>query len=124
MHELESQNRLLTAERTNANRLAVAIGTGPSVRLGDSDAAALQSRGLADPVEDIVADLQKHPELIPFEGHFGGTMDFYDGCVLALTDRWVLASFEDGHNDGYILLRFDVGPDGDIRWERLAAYEE
>jgi len=41
---------------------------------------------LSDPVQDIVSDLTKHGELIPYEGTLGGTMRFYDEEIWILNN--------------------------------------
>lgn len=80
----------------------------------------LRKRGLDNPVEDIRNDLIASPGLIARPGVLGGEMGFYfpDGIHI-LNHRWVFAYFEDGHIGGAILLRYDVGGDGNIIWEVL-----
>ncbi len=76
-------------------------------RLGEHAIAALRN------------DLMTHPELIPVEPSLGGKMGFYDPAqIRILSDRWVMAGFEDGHNAGKLLLRYRID-DGEIRWEVL-----
>jgi len=82
----------------------------------------LKNLGLKDPVNDIIADLNKHPELIPFKGVLGGTMRFAgkEG-VHILNIHYVLATFDDGHIEGSMLLQYDVAPGGKISWKALNA---
>lgn len=78
----------------------------------------LQKKGLSDPVNDLRKDLMGEPELITREGVLGGIMGFYfSEGIHVLNERWVFAYFEDGHVGGSMLLRFDVLPDGGIKWE-------
>ena len=79
----------------------------------------LQRKGLKGDPQAITADLLKHPELIPYEGILGGTMFF--AKLELLTDQWVLAYFEDGHINGYMLLKYELS-NGNIRWEVLDSY--
>jgi hypothetical protein len=73
-------------------------------------------------VELIRRDLTEHPELIPFEGRLGGTMDFYDpSSIVVLSDRWVYARFDDGHVQGEMMLEYELTETGDIVWEVLQA---
>ncbi|MDO8549123.1 MAG: hypothetical protein Q7S39_03085, partial [Ignavibacteria bacterium] len=51
----------------------------------------LREKGLSNPVQDIVSDLTKHSELIPYEGKLGGTMRFYDREIWVLNNKWVFA---------------------------------
>ncbi len=72
----------------------------------------------------IVSDLISHPELIPYEGVLGGTMGFYArDSVRVLSDRWALATFEDGHRMGGMLLRYQVTDRG-IVWKVIDSYLE
>ncbi|MBW2039986.1 MAG: hypothetical protein JRI46_10435 [Deltaproteobacteria bacterium] len=87
------------------------------------DVARLKNKGLSNPVEDLAADLMQHRELIPFEGVLGGTVGFYSKKdIHVLTSRWVLASFEDGHVGGRMLLEYRISPGGKISWKVLSAY--
>lgn len=73
--------------------------------------------------ERLIADLQKHNELIPHRGVLGGTMGFYDPQgIRVLGPRWVLADFEDGHIDGRALLVYRIGRDGRIDWRLVDSY--
>ncbi len=84
----------------------------------------LMRQGLSHPVEDLIADLMNHPELIPAEGALGGTMGFYsEKNIRILTDRYAFASFDDGHSAGYMLLRYHVH-DGEIGWTVIDSYVE
>lgn len=79
----------------------------------------LKRKGLVNPVEDIRNDLMREETLIARKGTQGGTMKFYlPEAIHVLTENWVIAYFEDGHNAGALFLRYDV-IDGDITWEVL-----
>ena len=80
----------------------------------------LQKKGLANPVDDIRDDLAADPDLIRTSPVLGGRMGFYfrDGIHI-LNERWVFAYFEDGHVAGALLLRYELGPGGQITWEVL-----
>lgn len=87
------------------------------------DKVNLQRHGLSDPEEELIADLIQHKELIPYEGVIGGTMGFYTKKdIHILGSRWVLASFEDGHIGGHMLLEYRVDPGGTITWRVIEAY--
>jgi len=93
------------------------------IELFSWDIRAMQKKGLKDPANDIVSDLQQNGKLIPHQPSMGGTMNFYDaGKIRVLTGKWVLAYFEDGHNGGYVLLEYEVKPGGKITWKILASY--
>lgn len=77
----------------------------------------LRKKGLKNPVADLIADLQKHPQLIPHEGVLGGTMAFgFPEKIHILTEHYVLAYFEDGHIGGWMVLEYSVAKGGKISW--------
>ncbi|MEO0116834.1 MAG: hypothetical protein ABIK97_04735 [candidate division WOR-3 bacterium] len=82
----------------------------------------LKRKGLKDPVSEIIADLKRRKELIPYKAVLGGKMYFCE--VYVLNGRWVLASFEDGHIMGRMLLRYSVGNNGKISWRVIDSYLE
>lgn len=93
---------------------------GQATLLGTYDVEALRRKGLDDPVQDIRSDLMAHPELIPCRGVLGGTMRFLTPeSIVLLVPPWVFASFEDGHVQGSMLLRYDVARDGAITWKAV-----
>jgi hypothetical protein len=90
--------------------------------MNEYDINEMKKSGLRNPVQDIISDLQKHRELIPYKGILGGEMGFYyKNEIRVLTNKWVLAYFEDGHYGGYLLLEYLVNSNGKITWKRIAA---
>ncbi|WP_439881716.1 hypothetical protein ACSX1A_00885 [Pontibacter sp. MBLB2868] len=82
--------------------------------LSESDIKRLQRKGLKNPESDLMNDLnRKQSKLIPTEGVLGGTMAIRDSRIL--NDRYALAYYEDGHNGGYMLLKYEVN-NGNIKW--------
>lgn len=94
--------------------------TKPDVRLSNSKLKKLQEQGLTSPADDLVTALQKRPDLIPFKESFGGEMRFQMLDLWVITDHWVLAHFDNGHNGGYLLAGYEV-QGGSISWNVLAA---
>jgi hypothetical protein len=87
------------------------------------DIGQLKEQGLSKLEEDLAADLMRHKELIRYKGVMGGTMGFYSKKdIHILTSRWVMASFEDGHIGGHMLLEYAVSPAGEIQWKVISAY--
>lgn len=83
----------------------------------------LKKKGLKNPVADLIADLQAHPELVPYKGVLGGTMAFgFPEKIYILTEKYVLAYFEDGHIAGWILLEYGVARGGKITWRVIDSY--
>ncbi len=93
----------------------------PLVLNSDSVLRYLREQGLDDPVNQVLTDLKKRPDLIPFDAELGGTMAFRDTAKWILTEKWVLAYFEDGHVGGRALLEYSVA-NGKLVWRRVAAY--
>ncbi|WP_412851918.1 hypothetical protein [Ectothiorhodospira shaposhnikovii] len=90
------------------------------VGLTQGEVRRLQRLGLNDPRVQLVADLAAQPELIGHGGVLGGSMHFVPEEIHVLSDRWVLAAFEDGHIRGRMLLEYEVAF-GNIAWQVLAS---
>ncbi len=86
------------------------------------DLRQLRQKGLDNPIDDLKSNLVKNADLIPYEGTLGGTMHFYREMMYVLTGKWMLAYFEDGHRAGYMLLEYEVDPQGNIQWEVVDVY--
>ena len=69
----------------------------------------------------LKADLLSHPELIPYSGVLGGTMNFYNEDMTVIGDKWVMAYFEDGHIWWYALYTY-TGDENNISWILLDSY--
>jgi hypothetical protein len=82
--------------------------------LSQSDIQKLQRKGLKNPETDLMNDLnRKQNQLIREKGAMGGTMAIRDSRIL--NDRYAMAYYEDGHNGGYLLLKYTVN-NGAINW--------
>ena len=114
LQEAEAKKDILLAQPEEAS--------GPTL-LNNWDIAQLERQGISNPEEALATDLMQHRELIPYKGVMGGTMGFYSKKdIHVLNARWVLASFEDGHIGGKMLLEYRVDPGGNIHWRVLSAY--
>lgn len=82
----------------------------------------LKELGLRDPVRDLITDLQRHPEVLPFQPPRGASrFGFYDSTqIRVLTGDWVYAYTEDGHVARPVLLKYKVGEGGRIEWKVIA----
>ncbi len=90
----------------------------------DFDLRRFEEKGIDDPITFLRDQVQERPELIPTEPVLGGTMSFYDREeIQVLNHRWVLATYEDGHISGQILLEYDIDEEGEISWEVLDVTE-
>ncbi|AET67761.1 hypothetical protein Desor_2157 [Desulfosporosinus orientis DSM 765] len=107
--ELTSETESVTESYTRQK--SVFPGNNPNIKYG------LEQQGFVGSVQDIVNDLIKHPELIPYEGVLGGKMGFYNKDeIYVLTDQWVCAYFNDGHIGGSLLLSYKIN-NGAIEWK-------
>lgn len=91
-------------------------------QLSEFELRQLQRKGLANPVFDLVQDLASRSDLVPAEAFFGGSMHIISAETYVLTDRWVLAGFEDGHIRGNLWLEYEVDQGGRISWRVLGWY--
>ena len=94
-------------------------------KLSSQEIQRLKDKGLKNPVNDIIADLVKHSELIPYQGVLGGKMEFHsDKDIYVVSTKLVRASFDDGHADGWMLLEHQVTDENKILWKVLESYLE
>jgi hypothetical protein len=76
----------------------------------------LEKMGIDD-YKVIEKDLLEKPELISIDGVLGGTMFFTD--VHLLNEKWVYATFEDGHITGSGLYKFEIISANEIKWQEI-----
>lgn len=82
----------------------------------------LRRQGFNGELKEIKDDLMKHSELIPYKGVLGGKMKFYNKeNVFVISDKWVLAYFEDGHIGGNMLLSYSIKNER-IFWKPIDSY--
>lgn len=83
----------------------------------------LKTIGFSNPVQDLFSSLQNTQNLIPQNGVLGGTMGFYNPEGFHIISRkWALAEFEDGHQMGHALLRFNTNTNGQTTWKLVDSY--
>ncbi len=115
--ELILQNKKLKELIAGKKRMSENV-----IFLNSLDIEKIKKKGLLNPVQDIISNLVKHRELIPYKGVLGGTMGFYSRKnIWLLTNKWALAYFEDGHIGGYLLLEYNISNNGDIKWKRISS---
>jgi hypothetical protein len=123
LHErVDTLEALSDVGMLQADSLRARITTLVDFPIQELDICLLRERGLKDPVQDVIADLLRHPEIIPYPGVLGGRMDFYDrDRIRVLNDSWVYAGFDDGHIVGDAIFGYRVGPGGKISWRVIAS---
>jgi hypothetical protein len=111
--ETSDQNQLDSSEKEYSDEMS-------DIRehtIQETDRQFLIEQGLRNPINDLVADLMKHNELILCEGSVGGTPGFYSpNRIAVLSKDHVIADYEDGHDEGTIELTFIVSR-GTISWK-------
>lgn len=92
-------------------------------KISEMELSQLKSAGIENPVDFLKKELIKTPELINYDPVLGGNMGFYSkDDIFVLSNKWVLAVFEDGHISGAMLLRFRITSDKKIEWKVLDSY--
>lgn len=81
------------------------------------DGEKLIRNGIKNPTEFIENALRGKPELIPLKGVLGGTMSF--GKIQLLSDKWLIADFNDGHIEGKGIYEYKLNKYGKLEFELL-----
>lgn len=71
-------------------------------------------REMENPEEHIISALREQPELIPLNPVLGGTMEFRS--ITLLSDKWVMAYYDDGHVEGKSIYEFALRPEGAVEF--------
>ncbi len=122
--DVTAANRaLLDAQMQLARYTRDEVPRPADVGLTNAQIQAMQRRGITRPEPQLRRDLAAQPELIPHEPVLGGQMHFVPEGIHVLNDRWVLASFEDGHIRGQMLLEYDIAH-GNVTWQVVESYLE
>jgi len=130
LSDLTAKNQSLVQENQNLKQSNTRLGEQIAVleketKKSDSELAEgilerlLKQKSLT--AEQLKADLQKRADLIKHQPVLGGTMYFPESGIRILTDKWVIAEFEDGHILGYALLNYEV-KSGKINWTVIDSY--
>jgi hypothetical protein len=119
--EIDETKREVTRLRSELH--AVGLGRVSRASLLQEHIELYRKRGLRNPAQSIIADIMKHPELIPYEPAEGRPFRFSSrNEVHILSPNRVLAVFTNGTADGWMLLKYDVKEDGKITWKLLESY--
>ncbi|WP_418081374.1 hypothetical protein [Thioalkalivibrio nitratireducens] len=119
----EANRELLDAQMQLAQYTQHEVPRPAEVGLTNAQVQAMQRRGIARPELQLARSLLEQPELISHAPVLGGQMYFVPDGIHVLNDRWVLATFEDGHVRGQMLLEYDVAH-GNVTWQVLESYLE
>ncbi len=124
LHSELQQDKGLVSEVNRLKKLLVQkeelLQSQLQTQFSDEEINQLREKGFQDPIKDIINDLREHEELIFYKGVLGGTMHFAD--IYVLCSKWVCASFDNGHIDGKMLLKYSVSKRGVLSWEIIDSY--
>ncbi|GEO05829.1 hypothetical protein AAE02nite_34930 [Adhaeribacter aerolatus] len=91
-------------------------------KLSPGEINRLKAKGLKNPEADLKTNLTENQQnVLQQKGTLGGTMAIRD--IQILNERYALAYFEDGHQGGYMILKYEVQPTGRIAWVVLDSYQ-
>jgi hypothetical protein len=83
----------------------------------ENEGAVFPEKGIKNPKKAIEDALRGKPELIPMEAVLGGTMRF--GNIEILSDKWVIADYDDGHVTGKSIYRYQLTNNKTFTFELL-----
>lgn len=83
----------------------------------ENEGAVFPEKGIRNPKKAIEDALRGKPELIPLEAVLGGTMRF--GNIEILSDKWVIADYDDGHVTGRSLYKYKLNQNKKFEFELL-----
>jgi len=106
--------RILKNKIDSLHKLTIDFKTELNSWFTEEEINKLKEKGILYPEKEIINNLLKNTQLIPYPGVLGGTMRI--GNVKLLGDRWVIAYFDDGHIDGQMILRYIITKDSTIKW--------
>lgn len=92
-------------------------------KLNDAPENSADEKGEEENAE-IIQDLLRHKELIPFEGVLGGTPGFYKESIIICknnnTNGYIFVVADDGHVSADMLVSFSKGTGDFITWNLIA----
>ncbi|MBN2899321.1 MAG: hypothetical protein JXO44_11155 [Clostridia bacterium] len=106
----------IEVQKINSEKLELQNDLNNTLTLDELSKQRLKAMGYED-YSLILNDLNHHNNLIPFEGVLGGSMAWRPENAVLLNDKWVYATFDDGHIDGTALLTFKIDNNKTISWE-------
>jgi hypothetical protein len=121
---LRAENEALQKENTVLKaRVEDLIRSQPGLSADERE--LYRGKGLANPQDDIVEDLGKREDLMPFKGIFGARPSFYkDVRMYVLNSKWVYATWDSGEHIGQQLFEYAVSDSGKIEWKRIDTYRK
>lgn len=126
--ELEEKENQLNDNQSRINILeqdleAASLGAIGKAQLSEKYVNLYKEWGLKNPAQNIISDLIKHNELIPYSGTQGRAMRFYNRRqIYVISPNKVFANFGDQIISGWMLLQYRVKDGGDISWKVLDSY--
>lgn len=121
---LRAENEALQKENTILRaRVEDIIRSQPGLSADERE--LYRKKGLANPQDDIIEDLGKREDLMPFKGIFGARPSFYkDVRMYVLNSKWVYASWDNGEHIGQQLFEYAVSDSGKIEWKLVDTFRK
>ncbi|MCU9614344.1 hypothetical protein OEV98_12430 [Caldibacillus lycopersici] len=119
VNELEKENASLQEAIRDKQNTESSQSTTP---LYPSTNSLLQDLGYSGTSEDIKEEVINHPELIPYDGVLGGTMQFDENRIFVISHEYVYAEFSDGHMMGYLILHYSIENGEATNWQIVSQY--
>lgn len=115
--QMKANSDSQAAEKTAESPAEMTSGE-PHDLLTTAQLSRLVRRGLGNPATMLRTSLERQQQrLLPAEGKVGGTMKIRE--VSILSDHYALATFDDGHSAGQMLLRYEAKGPQQISWQRV-----
>lgn len=116
--KLQSENSLLKQQVDSLNTALEEVQSIQDYWFDDeNEGAVFTENGIKTPKKAIEDALREKPELIPLEAVLGGTMRF--GNIEILSDKWVIADYDDGHVTGKSIYRYQLTQNKTFAFELL-----
>lgn len=125
---LEKENTLLK-KKSDSLKAKLEIAKEAIVTLQNSydwyddefDNIDFKNKGIKDPKDFIVNELNKKTELIPMKPTLGGEMTF--GHIQLLGSKFLIAFYEDGHVEGKSIYSYKLNDSGKIDFKLVGSEE-
>lgn len=118
VEKLQTENNRLIQQMDSLNKESDEVRLSENYWFDDqNEGADFVNQGIKNPEKSIENALREKPELIPLEPVLGGNMRF--GNIQILSDKWVIAEFDDGHVTGRSIYRYKLNTNKTFEFELL-----
>ena len=82
----------------------------------------LEKKNFSGSSENIIAELVKQSEIIPYEGVLCGDVLLREKGAKVFSHEWIFAQFDDGHISGYLLIHYSIVGGEPGNWKVIDSY--